>query len=796
MKLFLLLLTNLFFTVFSFAQNNHTISGFIKDASTGEPLIGANIYSITENKGTSTNAYGFYSLTCYKTDQIIQFSYIGYQSDTLEVTVSGNITHDLALEPSYRLGIIEVTSTATRDADLRTTFNYARLDQKKILEMPAILGEADILKVLQAEPGVQGGQEGQSGLHVRGGSPDQNLILLDDVPVYNASHLFGFLSVFNSDAIKEAQLYKGGFPARYGGRISSVLDIRMKEGNNKEWKFNTSASTLSANFLVEGPLIKNKTSILLSGRRSFLDLIAQDYLKNQILGKDVEGGVDFFFYDFNLKLNHIINRKNRIYISAYSGKDNFYTTRQTADAAMSGSSGQGVDWNNFTASVRWNRQWGNRLFSNLTIYNSRYQYRQLEEQNVDIFLAPERGEINILQSTNGINNLALRYDWDLAFNTDHYLKFGGGAGHYNFNPGTVQFQKQVFSPERDSLLRNIDTIYQQIRIDAQEIYLYADYESILSKGLKSNIGIHTASYLTSGNAYLSVQPRININYQSPSDWTVGTTFSVMEQYLHLLSNPGAGLPSDRWLTSTERVKPERSWQSTLGVRKKFEKSLILSVEGFYKKMTGVIEYRNGANLFLLDTWENQVVQGEGNSFGLEFLLQKQTKRFSTNLSYTLSKTNRVFDEINGGESFPYRYDRRHNANIQAHYEILPDKLDIAANWIYQTGYAITIPLQKYIVGDDLINPGVFLPIPVFSQRNAFRLSDYHRMDLSLNYTVTKKRLKTTLSLGGYNIYNRKNPYFWDISTSVINIEPTIIQTSLAKTSLLGFIPFINLRIQN
>ncbi len=779
---------SLFFITFGYSQNTYTISGHIQDATSAEKLISANIYNATTYEGTVTNVYGFFSITLPSGEQELNVSFIGYESQVLNLNLQKDTSITIDLSPSASLKEIEIVAKAQKNIAEESQMSTMEIPIAQIKKLPAFLGETDVLKALQLLPGVQSGGEGQSGLYVRGGSPDQNLILLDGTPVYNVSHLFGFFSVFNSDAIKDVKLIKGGYPARYGGRLSSVLDINMKEGNMKEVHGAGSIGLVASKLTIEGPLIKDKTSFIISGRRTYIDLLARPIFKKQFEDNGEEGSTGYYFYDVNAKINHVIGDKDRIYASFYAGDDRFYFNVKEVDTAVRDFTESNIGWGNVTSAVRWNHIWQPKLFSNFTFTYSNYNLDTKVGYGTEFINDNTTEEISV-GYLSGINDLAAKIDFDWVPNTSHYVKFGISAIQHEFKPGKFRL-KQI---EEDL---NFEQTLGQADVHTQEIDLYIEDDYKINSKAKINAGLHASSFIVQGKTYLSLQPRISGRYMLSDGSSLKASFATMRQFVHLLAFEGIGLPTDLWLPTTEKIKPQDSWQVALGFAFKISKDYDLTIEGYYRGMSNLVAYKEGSGLFELNDWQDRITQGGGTSKGVELFLQRKTGRLSGWVGYTLSFTDRQFDDLNFGEAFPYRYDRRHDISVVAIYEVGP-RINISATWVYGTGNAITLANSQYVTFHPrtLINerPNIANAEDALS-RNNYRMRSYHRGDISINFVKQKKRHKRTWSLGAYNIYNNKNPFFLtsDIETTFDSMGNVVEDRFVLKQqSLFPIIPFVN-----
>lgn len=763
-----------------------TLSGYVEDAATGEKLIAANLYDARSQSGSVSNTYGFYSLTLPKDSVEVTFSYIGYQPQTFRLALDRNIELIVRLESMLELEEVVVTATANGSRiEEETQMSKIDLPVEQIKKVPALLGETDVLKTIQLLPGVQSGGEGQNGLYVRGGSPDQNLILLDGVPIYNVSHVLGIFSVFNADAIKTVTLTKGGFPARYGGRLSSVIEINMKEGNMQEFHGEGSIGTITSKLTLEGPIWEDKTSFLISGRRTYVDLFMAPFLasNNNSSGENVD--LDLYFYDLNAKINHKFNEQHRLYLSGYFGADVFGTT--ITDNLDGSSFGGGIDWGNIISAARWNYKISPKLFKNTTFTYSRY--------NIDIFTEfkeNQNGFDSRFQAKyfSGIEDLGLKTDFDFVPDPDHYIRFGAAATYHTYKPGALalEFADQDF---------NLDTLVGSQNEYSVEYSAYVE-DDIRLGNLKANIGLHASAFQVNNTFYTSLQPRIGLNYLLPGEVALKGSFTTMTQYINLLTSEALSLPTDLWVPSTDKIKPQQSWQVALGAAKTLWDEYEFSVEGYYKEMDNVISFKEGASfLFGLENdWEEKVTQGRGDSYGLEVFFQKKKGKLTGWLGYTLSWNNRQFDEINGGKKFPFRYDRRHDISLVTSYE-LNDKVHFNAAWIYGTGNAVTLPVYRYQVREpDNFTPdwANYVNVESQSNKNAFRMSDYHRLDLSVEFIKKRPNWERKWVISIYNTYNHNNPYFIYPDTEItVDGNGNVLEESrvFKEVSILPIIPSVS-----
>ncbi len=764
----------LFFTYFSLsAQNRYTISGFIREKGSQEQLIGVNIYVPNTSIGTSSNTYGFYSLTLPESKSLtLVFSYVGYQRVEKVLELNKNIELNITLEPTNELGEV-VVSAKKQDERVSESSQMSKIELpiNQIKKIPTLLGEKDVLKVLQLMPGVQKGSEGQSGIYVRGGGPDQNLIILDDAIVYNANHLFGFFSTFNGDALKSVELTKGGFPARFGGRLSSVIELNMKDGNKEKLHGEGGIGLISSRLTLEGPIKKNKSSFLISARRTYIDVLSKPFIKaaqkKENPNVDATGG--YYFYDLNAKLNYELSKKDKLYLSGYFGNDSFYA--DVADASTSYQNG--INWGNNTATLRWNHLFSQKLFSNASLIYSRYRFG-IYSKNARTDADTDITSVYQLNYDSGIRDYTFKYDFDYFPSPKHAVKFGLQSIFHRFTPSAT-----VLKDDNINLFENkVDDI------DVVESGLYAeDVWSPIDK-LKLNMGVRLAHYKTNNKYYLRPEPRIALALKLSNDLAWKASFAQMNQFVHLLSNTGLGLPTDLWVPTTDKLAPQNSKQFATGLAKDFDKQgFSVTLEGYYKQMNNIVNYKEGASFLVIDNpeaaekveWENNVTAGKGWSYGVEFLIQKKVGRFSGWIGYTWSKTQWQFAELNQGRVFFPKYDRRHDLSIVGIYE-LSKKITLSAVWVYGTGNALTIPLSEYTVYNDSSTPRnrfgdqtrLFWPsnrVNEYGERNSFRAEPYHRLDVAIQLHKKKKHHERTWEFGAYNLYNRKNPFFYVAGSS-------------------------------
>ncbi|CAD5266768.1 MULTISPECIES: TonB-dependent receptor [unclassified Imperialibacter] len=754
-----LLLFSLFcVTSIAFAQSN-TISGYVRDRETGESLIGANVFDKSTLKGTTTNHFGYYTLPLSYSEVHLVFSYVGYLPIDTLITLKGNVELSIRLIPQSMLD--EIVVTAEEDLVDMPQMSKIGIPVDQIKSLPALAGEVDIFKALQLMPGIQSGSEGSSGLYVRGGGPDQNLILLDGVPVYNASHLFGFFSVFNADAINNVEVIKGGFPARYGGRLSSVIDISMKEGNNRELKGTGSIGLISSKLTLEGPLKKEKSSFIVSARRTYIDILARPLIKANTDGDETAG---YFFYDLNAKVNYTFSDRDRIYLSTYTGDDKAYA--RSKDFYVSDNTRYdykdefGLKWGNITSAFRWNHVFSPKIFSNVTATYSKYQFDIFQEYYNKTTTPTETTEDSgATRYFSGIQDLALKTDFEFTPHVDHQLRAGASAIHHTFNPGIL-----AYTASNDA-----DTTLGSTKTRGLELATYFEDDWTISKAIRVNAGVHFSAFNVNNIWYQKVQPRINARYLFGNGLAIKASYATMAQFIHLLTNSSIGLPTDLWVPATKNIKPQYSSQVAIGVAKNITKTYEVSIEAYYKDMTNLIEYSEGASYIdPQKDWQSKVSTGNGVSYGTELLIQKKTGRFSGWIGYTLSRTERTFPDLNFGKTYPYKYDRRHDVSLVGIYKVRDD-FEFSATWVYGTGNAVSLPEERYAGQGHSYSTGpggqtyyYYNELLDYPSRNNYRMRAYHRLDISVSKTKKKKWGQQTWSFGAYNAYSRSNPFFMDI----------------------------------
>ena len=729
------------------AQQKFTINGFVRDSITGETLLGANLSLLNDARGVQSNSYGFYSLTLDKGRYQLIASYVGYQRKVYDLSLDSNLSFNILLIPN-NFYENNVTVTARRRDENVKSAQMGRVDLsiEKIKQIPALLGEVDILKALQFLPGVRNAGEGNAGFYVRGGGPDQNLIILDDAVVYNTGHLFGFFSVFNGDAIKNVSLIKGGMPAQYGGRLSSVIDVTMKDGNNQKTQVEGGLGLIASRLSIQGPIKKDKASYIISARRTYIDALISPFIKNSSVA-----GSGYYFYDLNAKMNFRLGQKDRLFFSGYFGRDVFdFKNNERAFATK-------VPWGNSTATLRWNHIFNRKLFSNTTLVYNDYKFKFDATQN----------DFNIVLSS-GIRDVNAKIDFDYYPTPEHKIKFGGQYTYHTFFPNSVSGKQgeTVFNPNTTNRkFANEFAVYVQddweindkLKVNAGLRYSAFSQVGPFTRYTRDQFGNRTDSmYFSKGKSvktYGGFEPRLTLRYALDDATSIKAAITRNLQYIHLASNSASTLPTDLWVPSTLYVQPQKGWQYAAGFFKNFKEDMYeTSVELYYKSMQNQIEYREGYTPSIRDA-EDDFIFGKGWSYGAEFFVNKAKGRFTGWVGYTLSWTYRRFAQLNFGEKYPTKYDRRHDMSVVLNYD-LSKKWKIGGTFVYGTGNAITYPERFYIINGVLTQE--------YSRINAYRTPAYHRADVSATYTPNKKpsrKIKGSWVFSVYNLYSRLNPYF-------------------------------------
>jgi TonB-dependent Receptor Plug Domain/CarboxypepD_reg-like domain len=796
------------------AQKNYTISGYIEDESSGERLIGAAIYDSTARFGTVTNNYGYFNLSIApntveernpeaggKGSTYLLISYIGYQTERITLNIRGDTTLNIKLSTKNTLQTVEVNANTQDRIEDRGQMSQVTIPIEQIKRMPMILGEADVLKSLQFLPGVKAGTEGTAGIQVRGGSQDQNLFLLDGVPIYNPTHFGGFFSVFNADALRSVNLIKGGFPARFGGRLSSVVEVDTKDGDKKKFHATGAIGLLMSKLTLEGPILKDKISYMISARRTYIDLPLSGTFntKTNSNGTTDEKNTDIFFYDINAKFNARIDAKNQLFLSLYQGYDVYAESNSLTGTFDSKpaykKNGFDLNFKNQIASLRWNRLFNNRLFSNTTLYFTRYNlnYNNFNEFKFD----PSPLQKESLNFNTRIEDVALKSDVDYVLNNQQKLKFGFSIIRHGFLPNRITTQ----------ITGQRDTIYNDNKEFSLENDVYGEYHYAY-KRFDANVGLRVSYFDAKNKGYFALQPRLNLSLKISDNAAIKGAFSSNSQFIHSLTNDALGFPTDSWIPSVQGIRPAQSNQIALGFAKTVWKDYELSVESYYKTMDNLVAYREGDSYLNPDpVWERKVVQGKGKSYGLEVLLQKKEGRLSGWVSYTLAKSTRQFEDINNGEEYPFKYDRRHEFSVVAMWKLTP-RISLSANWFLATGNAVTLPSGIYnIPFNGFPNGGVFTSRVIdYGVRNSYRTVPSHRLDIGIEFYKKKRKYERKWQFGIYNVYNHGNPFYFQFDllpddmyrlVKIGRIEyARLIETyKLKQINLIPILPYLSYEIK-
>jgi len=760
------------------AQERVTIKGYVKDAGNGETLIGATVFLQGTNKGTATNEYGFYSLTVDPGTYTVVAGYLGFEDARKELELIGGVTLDFELDESGTLLNEVVVVAEEEDQNVREVqMSVENLNMSTIERLPALLGEVDVLRSIQLLPGVSSVGEGAAGFNVRGGSIDQNLVILDEAPVFNSSHLFGFFSVFNPDAVKGVKLYKGGIPARYGGRLSSILDVRMKEGNNKQLEVQGGIGTIFSRLSVEAPIVKDKSSFLLAGRRSYIDVLAAPFLGDDISGTKLN------FYDLTLKTNYKISDKDQVFLSGYFGRDVFAPGDQA-----------GFSWGNTTGTLRWNHLFNDRLFSNLTFYYSDYDYA------INFGDDPEEDAFDWDAS---IVNFSAKPEFSYFITPDNVLRFGGQAIYYRFEPanaiavsdGTeidISINNQ-WALESSAFIENELGLFDgKVKLNyglrlSHFAYLggrpvYEFGEAVAPGFARPLTGVTQTEKGETIEDWFNLEPRASVQYQLNGSSSLKASYQRTAQYIHLLSNTTASIPLDIWTPSTNNIDPQLADQVAVGYFRNFKDNTYEgSFETYYKSFNQLLDYVDGADLVLNELVEGQTLVGEGRAYGAEFQVKKVKGRFNGWISYTLAKTERLTPGVNNDEYYPSRFDQTHNFNLTGFYD-LSERATLSATFVYNTGTPVTLASSGYY------QLGYYVPNNEGGGRNNFRIPDYHRLDVSVTLDPKKtstKRWKGQWVFGVYNLYGRRNAF--TVSGTQSEGRPVIGQPIMTEANQLSVV---------
>lgn len=766
----------------------YVISGYVEDAVTGERLAGAQVVDLRSRNGTLSNDAGFFSLRLQADSVKLIISMLGYAVHAERMQLRQDTRRLVKMASDLSLETVVITDDEQTLGMEDAGASVIQIRMADLDKLPAIMGEGDVVNLLKMLPGVHSGGDGAQGFYVRGGGPDQNLVLLDGATVYNSSHLFGFYSIFNSDAIKDVKLVKGGFPARYGGRLSSVVDIQAKDGNLQELEGDVNLGLVSAKLMLSGPIVKGKSSFLFSARRTILEPYFA--VINKATEENNGNRLGYSFIDVQGKLQQILGPKDRLLLSVYAGGDRFASGYAIDTTGINNVFDFGLRWGNVVSSLQWRHEWSTQLYSQFYLLQSQYLYRA--QSASELTFTGFNPSKNSLETRSSVKDLGARWSFDLMPDCHNWLRFGAALTHHVFEPET--FTQVVDNSADDTVF----TFLSQRKIQSWETMAWLEDQVRIGKFLNFNLGLHFSNYFVDSTTYWSLQPRGSARVSLPAGFGVQASYTNMVQYIHLLTNSGLGLPTDLWVPATGAIPPQRSRQVSLGIDKKFGMDRWnVSVEAYYKEMRDLIDYQTGVNFLGNTDWQDLVEKaGIGWSSGLEVFLQKRTGRLTGWLGYTLSRTDRQFDAINFGQAFPYKYDRRHDLSTAILFK-LNERIDLSANWLFATGNAVTFPEAVYyapsspLLGFWDLNQGQGLDVIInYGSRNSFRLPDYHRLDLNLRYHKPVKWGEVTWNFGVFNVYNRRNPYFLFLRADYSE-NPNSPTIKVRKMSLLPILPEVN-----
>jgi outer membrane receptor for ferrienterochelin and colicin len=794
-----LLITFCLLPFFLWAQQKHTLSGYVYEKGSMESLQGVTVYLPDYNINTFSNGYGFYSITYPAADSVtVMYSYMGFSIDTVVLASVPQLSFNKVMNTTQLLQTVQIISEkkSVETAQMSTH----TITAMEIKSVPMLFGEKDLFKTLLLMPGVSSGTEGTSGIFVRGGSPDQNLIILDEATIYNANHLLSFFSIFNGDAIKSAELIKGGFPAKYGGRLSSVIDVKMKEGNKETYHGEGGIGLISGHFMAEGPIVKNKSSFMVSGRRTWFDLFTRP-----IMNLTSDGfSMGYYFYDLNAKLNYDFGDKDKLYVSSYFGRDKFSVIEKARDLGDKTKMEMGLFWQNGLATVRWNHLFFSKLFSNLSFIFCDYKmqtFQEVTEKSVD------ENYSYLYKFNSGIRDYSLKYDLTYIPNSLNTILMGAMMTYHESRPNAVQYRVDNIKDSKTSLAPGLETV------------LYIEDEINIRNKLRINPGFRLNVFSVSQKTYVLPEPRFSISYNFRNDLVMKASYAMMNQFMMLLSPTTIGLPTDLWVPVTKNIRPQRSQQVALGmVYEPKQPGMTFSVEGYYKKMDHIIAYLPGASFMtdLFDNlngetdekqnldWDSKVTAGQGWAYGVEFMARKSAGKFTGWVSYTLSWAQQQFDALNFGKKFWARYDRRHDVSVVLMYS--PTKrINLSLTWVYATGNALTLPdehygavdiggvLNHYInttTGLDYNPWGYSYFIENFGAKNSFRMEAFHHLDVGVQFIrphKKHKRFESIFEVSIYNVYNHKNPFAYMAETTW-DLSSDKRMRRLAKMSIFPIIP--------
>ncbi|MFT3738187.1 MAG: TonB-dependent receptor plug domain-containing protein [Breznakibacter sp.] len=742
-------------------EQRFRVRGFVRDSLNGEALIGANVFDVYGSQGVATNDRGFFSITLTGGEVVVGSSYIGFNTRFHRFDLGSDTTLVFNLEPQPELQEIPIIGMRRVSGVYSTQTSTIEVPLTQIQNVPSFMGEVDLIKSLQQFPGVQSGNEGFSGLYVRGGGADQNLILIDGVPVYNVEHLLGFFSIFNADAVNKVSLIKGGFPAQYGGRLSSVLDIHTFDGSSSKQNGSVSLGLLSSKVSLNGPVVKDKSKYFLSFRRTYYDILAAPLLINR------EDKSFYYFFDLNGKFTHRFSPRSELTLSSYWGRDDLlskYNFKNVARSIVEGDEDNiklndevGTGWGNIVGSLKWRYVINNRMFASLSGAYSNYHYVSKQTESTD----SEDDWITYTRKySSGIRDASLKLDIDYMPSNNHSIKFGVSGVLHRFYPGIDVLQSTLSSDEKN------DTTLGGKMMSGTEIRGYFQEEFNVSPSLKLNAGVHFSTYNTEGRSYSSLEPRLNLRYLLTPTVSVKGSYSVMRQYLHVLNATNLSLPSDLWLPVTDKIKPLEAWQVDFGPEWEISEGFMLTLDAYYKEIKNVLDYSENQSFFdFSQGWESKLTSGSGRSYGLELLLHRKIGALSGWFGYTWSKSISRFDELNNGKSFRSNNDRRHDVSAFVSYRF-SDRFDAGITWAYGSGKPVNLPNEMYYVPDMPTSLQQYSGYQEsYSSKNGYSMPDFHRMDIGVNFYRDVKMGRRIWSVGVMNVYGRQNPFFLYFSES-------------------------------
>lgn len=768
-------------------QSSYTVSGKVIDKQTGEKLVGASIYTLDFKNGTVADETGFASLQLSEGKYVIGFSYVGYKTEYRELDIKSNINLIVELSNQIQLKEVQVLAKRIGSSVDRAQMSSLSFDIESIETIPTFLGDIDIVKTIELLPGVSSSSVSVGGLYVRGGGPDQNLMLYDGVPIYNANHLYGFFSVFNSNIINNVTLFKGGFPARFGGRLSSVIDINIKEGDYDKYKGSYSLGLISSKIYLEGPIQKGKTSFIYSIRGCYYDLFKTGSAKRNGLND-----IGYYFYDLNIKFSHKFTAESKISLSLYDGRDfskgdrddyDYFTDSYLDEMVKYNIKEKNlINWGNRVAILSWNQLVTDNLHFNSSIAYSGYDF----DVNYDSKRHNEETDTYSTHSfkyNSGIYDIIAKIDFNYILNDNNFIRFGTKYVQHVFKPGvnTISVQDGVH------IQAPIENKFKNRSIYANEYTAYIEDELTILDNLKTNVGLHYSAFDVQNTIYSSIEPRLGVAYIINENFSLKASYSKMQQYVHLLTNSSLSMPTDLWLPATDRIKPTESSQLAVGGVYDSYWDINLSVEAYYKTMDNLMEYKDGASFFgSVSGWEDKIEIGEGEAYGVEILLNKTIGKSTGWIGYTISKTDRKFENINKGISFPAKYDRRHDISIVFNHKY-SKTFDFGITWVYGTGNAVTLKNYKLAVQvPSKSGNGTFTS--TYDSRNNYRVPDYHRLDIGMNFRKEKKRGIRTWNISVYNVYNQQNPFYLQLSNKLENGKYT---QKLSQISLFSIMPSVS-----